>query len=307
MKGQAALIAAGRAELRRGRPAKNARDRAITQAEAARRLDVSRTDVQAGKAVLASRDAGLIAMVRDGQVSVSAAAAVARLPEAERAAAVAGGAKAVKAKAAEAAADKKTRRRDSGTEDDANRRPIGPPAEGTDAAIAEAGPDEPEAGAQTADTPPAAGRDPRSHRLRARLGDPTFFDLEFLGYRANVDRRARAGGPLADEDLHRIVLAVSTNRRVPLSTRWDLLPPPEEWPLCGSCRGAGAVDGAYCLECAGAGFESGADPMRVIELAEERERTGCCGTTARTKSRPRGGVAARPGTARGGGHTPEGP
>jgi hypothetical protein len=68
----------------RGRPANNARIRAITLEEATRKIDVKKTLVQAALTVLRRGDPGLVELVDRGEVKVSAAALVAGLKPTEQ-------------------------------------------------------------------------------------------------------------------------------------------------------------------------------------------------------------------------------
>ncbi len=99
--GGRAMIAARIANLKPGRPGKTASIEAVSQTQAAELLGVSRTAVQHATTVIGCGDATLEAMVRRGEVAVSAAAAVADLPDAERAVVVARGAAAIARRAAE--------------------------------------------------------------------------------------------------------------------------------------------------------------------------------------------------------------
>lgn len=80
----------------------------VSMTDAAAMLNVSRRSVVDAKAVLASGSEGLMQSVERGEVSVSAAATVARLPQEEQAEAVSAGPKAIVAKAKEARQAKRT-------------------------------------------------------------------------------------------------------------------------------------------------------------------------------------------------------
>lgn len=107
---QRAMVSGKIAQLKRGRPEKPANLPVIapTQAEAAQLMNVSERSVRDAKAVLDHGAAGLPEMVEQDQVSVSAAATVARLPEPEQAEIVAQGPEAVKAAAKEIRSPKTT-------------------------------------------------------------------------------------------------------------------------------------------------------------------------------------------------------
>lgn len=99
---QRAMVAAKIETMRQGErtdlePSANLRK--VSQGDAAEMLNVSPRSVQSAAAVQAHGAPELIAEVEAGHVSVSAAAEVASLPEAEQAAVVAGGKTAVRAKA----------------------------------------------------------------------------------------------------------------------------------------------------------------------------------------------------------------
>lgn len=81
---QRALVAAKLATLGRGRPDAKARIRAITQEEAAEKLGVSRTQVQAARTVLKRGSSGLIKLVEEGKLAVSVAACIADLDRADQ-------------------------------------------------------------------------------------------------------------------------------------------------------------------------------------------------------------------------------
>lgn len=78
--GQRAIIAARLATLPHGRPDANAQICAFTQDEAAQHLKVSRRTVQHARAVLDHGIDELQAAVKGGEISVSAAAELSRLP-----------------------------------------------------------------------------------------------------------------------------------------------------------------------------------------------------------------------------------
>jgi len=107
---QRALFAAGLVGRGRGRPAKNARIRAITLEEATRRVGVKKTLVQAALTVLRRGVPGLVDLVHRGEVKASAAALVAGLKPAEQDRLVAGGAKAVRSRAAVIRSEDKSQR-----------------------------------------------------------------------------------------------------------------------------------------------------------------------------------------------------
>lgn len=99
---QRQMVAAKVATLTRGRPGtENPPIGGITTAKAAGMLNVAERGVERAKQVVQSGAAELVAAVETGEVSVSAAAVVAELPPEEQAATLAGGPKAVKAKAKE--------------------------------------------------------------------------------------------------------------------------------------------------------------------------------------------------------------
>jgi hypothetical protein len=84
--GSRALIAAKMANLGKGRPGKNARTQAFSQADAAKKLKVGRSSVQDGTKVLKSGIADLVHAVEQERISVSKAATVANEGQEEQAA-----------------------------------------------------------------------------------------------------------------------------------------------------------------------------------------------------------------------------
>jgi ParB-like chromosome segregation protein Spo0J len=280
-KSQSAMSAAGLASLGRGRPRKNSSIERISQAEAAEAVGVSLAQVKRAATVLACGDPALADMVRRGRASVGAAADVAAMPAAERAALVARGPEAIK-----------NRRQDAGG---------APPAEPTprseadaprarsevvaDSAPAAAPADEPASEtaapaerAFEAVTPTADGRrDPGRYPLRERLADPTTFDIELARYRENADSLASRGGAPAGEAYMRINAAATSSQQAIVSIRLDLLPPPEEWSLCQSCRGSGTETWltppfpGVCLTCGGAGFLNFPGLGQALKIAEARQ------------------------------------
>jgi hypothetical protein len=107
---QRALFAARLVGRGRGRPAKNTRIRAITLEDATRRVGVKKTLVQAALTVLRRGVPGLVELVHRGEVKASAAALVAGLKPAEQDRLVAGGAKAVRSRAAVIRSENKSQR-----------------------------------------------------------------------------------------------------------------------------------------------------------------------------------------------------
>jgi hypothetical protein len=102
------MVAAGLAELKVGaNQFKGVPVGTPSQDQAAKQCKVGRRSVARAKKVLKSKDGKLIAAVKDGTVSVRAAAAVADLPDEEREATVEAGPKAIKAKARDMAGAKK--------------------------------------------------------------------------------------------------------------------------------------------------------------------------------------------------------
>jgi ParB-like chromosome segregation protein Spo0J len=93
---QRAMVGNRLANLKEGRPEKTALIQAVSQSDAAEQMKVSRFSIQ--RAAVVQRDGApeLIAAVDAGQVSVSAAAEVATLPEDEQREVVAAGPDAVK-------------------------------------------------------------------------------------------------------------------------------------------------------------------------------------------------------------------
>jgi len=81
---QRAMIAAKLATFGRGRPSENASIEAISQDDAADMLKVSRSSVQRSRTVFDHGVPELVRAVKQGEVSVSAAANVATLPRAEQ-------------------------------------------------------------------------------------------------------------------------------------------------------------------------------------------------------------------------------
>jgi len=82
--GQRALVAAGLASMKQGARNDLNRGYAVSQAEAAQLLNISARSLQSAVAVRRCGDPDLLRMVAGGAVSISAAAAVSRLPPAER-------------------------------------------------------------------------------------------------------------------------------------------------------------------------------------------------------------------------------
>ena len=113
---QRVLIAAKLAHLGRGRPQENARIGAITQEEAAEKLGVSRTQVQAARTLLASGIPALIGLVERGDLVVSAARQIAALRRDEQTRLVREGPKALRARAAAI-------RSDAGSQRSRSKRP----------------------------------------------------------------------------------------------------------------------------------------------------------------------------------------
>lgn len=74
------MVAALIADMVRGRPTENASIEAVSQADAADLLNVSRSSVQRAVKVRETGAPELIAAVEAGEVSVSAAADIATLP-----------------------------------------------------------------------------------------------------------------------------------------------------------------------------------------------------------------------------------
>jgi ParB family transcriptional regulator, chromosome partitioning protein len=81
---QRAMVAARIANLGEGRPSNPASIEAVSQAEAASLLNVSRSGVQRAREVLNEGTPELVAAVDSGEVSVSRGAEIARLPEDEQ-------------------------------------------------------------------------------------------------------------------------------------------------------------------------------------------------------------------------------
>lgn len=78
---QRAMVAAKLANLKEGRPSETAQIYAVSQSDAADRLNVSRSSVQTAKAVIEKGEPELIEAVERGDIPVSVAAKVASLPE----------------------------------------------------------------------------------------------------------------------------------------------------------------------------------------------------------------------------------
>lgn len=98
---QRAMVAAKLAKIGRGRPGINGVNSPhLTTADAADKLNVSSETVKDAKAVQSKGVPDLVKAVESGDVSVSAAAEIAKLPEAEQKEVVAQGPAAVKKKAA---------------------------------------------------------------------------------------------------------------------------------------------------------------------------------------------------------------
>ena len=132
---QRVLIAAKLAHLGRGRPRENAPIRAITQEEAAEKLGVSRTLVQAARTVFDSGSPGLIDLVERGVLAISAARPIAGLRRAEQERLVREGPKALRARAAEIRPDSgRNRARTEGATD--GKRGAGSPDGQPEAGVA---------------------------------------------------------------------------------------------------------------------------------------------------------------------------
>jgi N6-adenosine-specific RNA methylase IME4 len=83
--GQRAMVAARMANMGEGRPEATSQIRLVSQAEAAERLSVGISSVKQAKVVRNSRNEALIARVDAGEVAVSLAATIAKLPPEDQA------------------------------------------------------------------------------------------------------------------------------------------------------------------------------------------------------------------------------
>lgn len=81
---QRAMVAAKLANLDQGRPPRNAQDYAVSQAQAAAMLGVSRRSVQSAKVIHDRGATELIEAVEQGHVSVSTASKIAKRPQEEQ-------------------------------------------------------------------------------------------------------------------------------------------------------------------------------------------------------------------------------
>ncbi len=296
--GGRALTAAGIATLKPGRPGKTASIEAVSQGEAAEHLGVSRTDVQHAARVLRCGDAELAAMVRRGEVAVSAAAAVAGLPAARRALAVAEGAAAIARTAAQLRRAKATGVPDGTATPDVEAKE-GDPAPGPDEPAEAAHP----ADAATPEADMAAGRDPGRYPLRRRLANPAVFDGELEDYWDHADRRAREGGGTLDRETYfRLFDAATFCGKACLSVRRDLILPPEEWSLCGDCKGEGRESSGICTGCGAAGFLNFPDLTQACRFAKglalATDATSAAIAKTNRRGRKRGSTAVAGGNRR---------
>src|SRR4051812_18493164 len=89
------------ATLTEGRPSRTARDRAVSQGEAATLFGVGRTSVQAARKVLAAGAPGLVEAVDWGEIGLNAAVVIAGLVKEEQVELVKGGPKAIRERVAQ--------------------------------------------------------------------------------------------------------------------------------------------------------------------------------------------------------------
>ena len=215
---QRALVAAKLAKLSGGRPPKTARKQAVTQTDAAALLGVGRTTVQGARQVLDRGVPGLVAAVERDQVTVSAAAEVATLDDAELAGLVARGPKAIRERAAQLRRARKTAGED------------GPSTEDRDYL--------------------------ESCPVRARLADPALFDRQALiqhRLRPVLERLGREFPEAFEEGAWGGPIAAIASTRL---DRLMLVRDAREWTLCTICSGTGTERGGRrCAMCEGGGFE----------------------------------------------------
>jgi ParB-like chromosome segregation protein Spo0J len=230
---QRALVAAKFANLSGGRPSKTARKQAVTQSDAAALLKVGRTTVQGARQVLDRGVPELVAAVERDAIKISAAAAVATLDDAELAAVVARGPKAIRQKAALLRMTTKT------------NVEVGPNTEDRDYL--------------------------ESCRVRAQLADPAVFDRQALiqhRLRPVLKRLGREfpeafedgawGGPIA---------AIASTRLDRLMLVCDA----REWTFCTYCTGTGAAQSVRRRSiCTSGGFEVLSHAMTFTTRARRR-------------------------------------
>lgn len=236
---QRAMLAARIAGLGRGRPAKKARERAVSQAEAARMAKVGRTSVQQAKKVQERGVPELTRAVDRGEVSLAAAARAAGMDAGEQAEVMARGPAAVRDRARLARPPGRPR----------TIRADRPEADGG-ADIAPA-----EAGRGDAIGPDGADREwLEGLPLWAQLQDPAGFAREALAWRSFLpflDRARRVDPGFA------ATLDVRAFRahRPHLLAHLAALDDPARWKLCTSCKGSGVGTGPErCVEYHGDGF-----------------------------------------------------
>jgi hypothetical protein len=236
------LIAARLAHLAEGRPPETAQICAVSQAEAAGKLKVSRRLTQDAKAVIERGTPELVKAVERGDLRVTPAAAVAALDPGEQAALVAKGPVAVRARASKRRAT-------------AKGRGAGPARRADGATEPGAGP-EPAASSGLAPgviSPEELLPDRRwleSFPLRARLADPTAFDREATLW--HVGREVCDRLPPAGDTRSPVRLFLTGTAPSDLLTR---VRPPAEWTACRRCSGRQVDrDGGPCGDCAADGF-----------------------------------------------------
>ena len=246
---QRAMLAAKIAGMSRGRPAKNARVKAVSQADAAQMAKVSRTSVQKARKVNEKGVPELARAVERGEVPLAAAARVAELDAAEQAEVVARGPAAIRACATPAHHPERAEAHGGGltVSDDADAGPAGPdpaPVAVEPAGGVPIGPDDPVGDREWLESLPP----------RADLRDPTAFDREALIWRraAPIIDQARLAPGFEAEIKHKRFFDLRPRLLVHLLG----LEHPGHWNVCGLCGGAGLGAGpGRCMGCWGDGYK----------------------------------------------------
>jgi ParB-like chromosome segregation protein Spo0J len=216
---QRGLVAAKLATLSGGRPSKTARKQAVTQTDAAALLGVGRTTVQGARQVLDRGVPGLVAAVERDQVTVSAAAEVATLDDAELAGLVARGPKAIRERAAQLRRDKKATHEDGLSKHDREWMKRLP--------------------------------------LWDQLTDRSIFIREAMVWKRVQPLLDQVRLAFPGLDAESRVLTIEPHK-IQLVVHLLNLRPPEEWEVCFRCTGKGSSDDPRdprCSWCRGDGFE----------------------------------------------------
>ena len=250
---QRAMLAARIANLGRGRPANNARERAVSQAEAARMAKVGRTAVQEARKVQRRGVFELARAVERGEVPLAAAARVAELDATEQAEVVARGPAAVKERASHSRRDVRVEAREADGAAYADVEAV--------ACDARPLPGERDGGVEQDVGVPAVLLDPRADRewlerlpLRAALRDPAAFDREALAWRrvAPLLEEARRRDTGFDDEMR---LRRSRTWAPQVLANLAGLDHPDRWKSCARCLGSGGGAGSGpCPECRGDGY-----------------------------------------------------